>query len=157
MGFVKYYGFLGGETVLWAPLLIQDNHMIDTPTRPGYHRTEDLTDRSIAEMRDQQQANTGRRSFTYLAFGASHAPLHAPKEYIAKYKGKFDQGWDKVREETLVRQKQMGIVPKDALLPPASPGIPAWATLDENQKRSIAGCWTSLRGLSIMQIITSVA
>ena len=135
MGFEKYYGFLGGETDQWAPLLIQDNHMIETPTRPDYHLSEDLVDRAIADIRDQRQANTGRPFFSYLALGAAHAPLHAPKEFIAKYKGKFDQGWDKVREETLERQKRLGIVPKNALLPPANPGIPAWGTLTESQKK----------------------
>lgn len=135
MGFEKFYGFLGGETDQWAPLLIQDNHFIDTPIRPGYHLTEDLVDRTVAGIRDQRQANIGRPFFTYLALGANHAPLHAPKEFIEKYKGKFDQGWDKVREETIARQKQMGIVPKDAVLPPANPGMPAWATLTDNQKK----------------------
>ena len=103
MGFEKYYGFLGGETDQWAPLLVQDNHFIDTPKRPGYHLTEDLVDRTIASIRDQQQANTARPFFAYLALGACHAPLHAPKPFIDKYKGKFDQGWDKVRESKDVR------------------------------------------------------
>ena len=135
MGFEKYYGFLGGETDQWAPLLVQDNHFIDTPTRPGYHLTEDLCDRAIADIRDQQQANTGRPFFTYLALGAAHAPLHAPKEFIAKYKGKFDQGWDKVREETFERQKKLGIIPKDAVLPPTNPGVQAWGELNADQKK----------------------
>jgi arylsulfatase A-like enzyme len=133
MGFEKYYGFLGGETDQWAPLLIQDNHFIDAPSRPGYHLTEDLVDRTIAYIRDQQQANTGRPFFTYLSLGACHAPLHAPKDYIAKYRGKFDQGWDKVRQQTFDRQKQMGIVPKDAVLPPPNPGVEAWDKLNETQ------------------------
>lgn len=135
MGFEKFYGFLGGETDQWAPLLCQDNHFIDTPTRKGYHLTEDLVDHTINYIRDQQQANTGRPFFTYLALGACHAPLHAPKEYIAKYQGKFDQGWDKVREETYERQKIMGIIPKNAVLPPANPGIQAWINLSDNQKK----------------------
>ncbi len=134
MGFEKYYGFLGGETDQWAPLLTQDNHFIDTPTRPGYHLTEDLVDHAIADIRDQQQANTGRPFFSYLALGAAHAPLHAPKDFIAKYKGKFDQGWDKVREEIFERQKKLGIIPKNAVLPPANPGIVAWDELTDGQK-----------------------
>ena len=135
MGFEKYYGFLGGETDQWAPLLCQDNHFIDTPTRNGYHLTEDLVDHTINYIRDQQQANTGRPFFTYLALGACHAPLHAPKDYIAKYQGKFGQGWDKVREETFERQKKMGIIPKNSILPPANSGIQAWNDLSDNQKK----------------------
>ncbi len=135
MGFEKYYGFLGGETDQWAPLLVQDNHFIDTPTGPGYHLTEDLCDRAIADIRDQQQANTGRPFFAYLALAAAHAPLHAPKEFIAKYNGKFDQGWDKVREETFQRQKKLGIIPKDSVLPSANPGVQAWSELTADQKK----------------------
>ena len=101
MGFEKYYGFLGGETDQWAPLLVQDNHFIDTPKRPGYHLSEDLVDHAISDIRDQQQANTGRPFFMYLALGAAHAPLHAPKAFIEKYKGQFDQGWDKVARGNL--------------------------------------------------------
>lgn len=135
MGFERYYGFLGGETDQWAPLLTQDNTMIGTPTRPGYHLTTDLVDHTIASIRDLQQTSTGRPFFTYLALGACHAPLHAPKEFIEKYKGKFDQGWDKVREQTFERQKKLGIMPQDAKLPPANPGVQTWAELSADQRR----------------------
>lgn len=134
MGFEKFYGFVGGETDQWAPLLAQDNQFIDTPQREGYHLTEDLVDRTIAYIRDQQQVSTGRPFFAYLAFAAAHAPLHAPKAYIDKYKGRFDQGWDKVREETFERQKAMGIIPADTELPPPNPGIQAWSELNDAQK-----------------------
>jgi arylsulfatase A-like enzyme len=135
MGFEKFYGFIGGETDQWAPLLVQDNHFIESPHRQGYHLSEDLVDRTIAYIRDQQQANTGRPFFTYLAFGAAHAPLHAPEKYIMKYKGRFDQGWDKVREETFERQKKMGVIPAATELPPRNPGVRAWSELDQNEKR----------------------
>ena len=135
MGFERYYGFLGGETDQWAPLLIQDNTMVDTPTRPGYHLTTDLVDHTIGYIRDLQQTNTGRPFFIYLALGAAHAPLHAPKEYIDKYKGKFDQGWDKVREQTFERQKKLGIMPKDATLPPTNPGVQPWVDLSADQRK----------------------
>jgi arylsulfatase len=134
MGFEKFYGFLGGETDQWAPLLVQDNHFIDTPKRAGYHLTEDLVDQTIASIRDQQQANTGKPFFAYLALGANHAPLHAPRPYIEKYKGKFDQGWDQVREETLARQKAMGIVPNDTVLAPRDPQVRAWEDLNPTEK-----------------------
>jgi arylsulfatase len=138
MGFEKFYGFIGGETDQWAPLLAQDNRFIEIPTRKGYHLSEDLVDRTVADIRDQQQANTGRPFFAYLAFGAAHAPLHAPKEYIEKYKGRFDQGWDRVREETFERQKKMGVIPPDTLLPPANPGVDKWSDLNTDQKKVYA-------------------
>jgi arylsulfatase A-like enzyme len=147
MGFEKFYGFLGGETDQWAPLLGQDNSFIDTPTRPSYHLTEDLVDRAIANIRDQQQANTGRPFFAYLALGANHAPLHAPKEFIEKYKGKFDQGWDKVREETFARQKQLGIIPKDAQLTPRDPVIKPWSELNDTQKKVYARFQEAFAGM----------
>jgi arylsulfatase A-like enzyme len=135
MGFEKYYGFLGGETDQWAPLLVEDNHFIETPRRPGYHLSEDLVDKTISYIRDQQQANTGRPFFMYLAFGATHAPLHAPMEYIDKYKGKFDEGWDMIREETYERQKKMGVIPPDTVLPPPNPGVPLWSSLSADQMK----------------------
>ena len=138
MGFERFYGFLGGETDQWAPLLVEDNHFIETPRRPGYHLSEDLVDKTIAFIRDQQQANTGRPFFAYLAFGAAHAPLHAPRSYIDKYRGRFDAGWDAVRQETYERQKQMGVIPKDTVLPPRNPGIQAWNELTPDQKKLYA-------------------
>ncbi|MBF7729098.1 arylsulfatase [Pseudomonas sp. N040] len=135
MGFEKYYGFLGGETDQWAPLLVQDNSFIETPVRPGYHLSEDLVDRTISYIRDQQQSNTGKPFFAYVALGAAHAPLHAPREYIDKYRGKFDQGWDKLREETFARQKALGIIPANAVLPPRNPGVAAWDSLTPEQRK----------------------
>lgn len=147
MGFEKFYGFLGGETDQWAPLLVRDNSFIETPTRPGYHLSEDLVDQTIASIRDQQQANTGRPFFAYLALGANHAPLHAPKEFIDKYRGKFDQGWDKVREETFARQKKLGIIPQEAKLTPRDPMIKAWADLSEPQKKLYARLQEAYAGM----------
>lgn len=135
MGFEKFYGFIGGETDQWAPLLVQDNQFIKIPSEVGYHLSEDLTDKTISYIRDQQQANTGRPFFTYLAYGANHAPLHAPKGYIEKYKGRFDKGWDVVRAETFERQKDMGVIPPNAVLPPPNPGVKTWNTLNDDQKK----------------------
>ena len=92
MGFEKYYGFLGGETDQWAPLLVQDNRFVDPPKREGYHLTEDLIDRAIADIRDQQQASTGRPFFAYVALGTAHAPLHAPEEPHRQVQGPLRPG-----------------------------------------------------------------
>lgn len=135
MGFERFYGYLGGETDHWAPSLWYDNHRIPTPTRPGYHLSEDLADKSIEFIRDQQQAGTGRPFFLYLSFGAGHAPLHAPKEYIEKYRGKFDHGWDREREIVLERQKKLGLVRANTLLPPRNPGVKPWDALSADEKR----------------------
>lgn len=134
MGFEKFYGFLGGATDQWAPLLVQDNQFVAPPRREGYHLTEDLVDHTIAYIRDQQQVSTGRPFFAYLALGTAHAPLQAPKDYIAKYRGHFDQGWDAVREGTYQRQKAMGLILRDTELPPRNPGVQAWADLTKDQK-----------------------
>lgn len=134
-GFEKFYGFLGGETDQWAPLLVRDNHLLDPITRPGYHLTEGLVDQAISDIRDQQQAQSGRPFFMYLSLAAAHAPLHAPKAFIDKYKGRFDQGWDKAREETHERQKKLGIVAPDQQLSPRDPMVSAWADLKPNEQK----------------------
>jgi len=134
MGFEKFYGFIGGETDQWAPLLVQDNQFIETPHREGYHLTEDLVDHTIAYIRDQQQVSTGRPFFAYLALGTAHAPLHAPKAYIEKYKGRFDMGWDEARNQIIERQKGMGLFPRNTDLPPRNPGVSPWSDLSSDQK-----------------------
>jgi arylsulfatase len=134
MGFEKFYGFIGGETDQFAPLLVQDNSFVEKTFSEGYHLSEDLVDHTIAYIRDQQQANTGRPFFTYLAFGAAHAPLGAPSPYIAKYKGRFDAGWDKTRVATWQRQLELGVIPPGTELPPSNPGVAAWDTLNQTQK-----------------------
>ena len=138
MGFERFYGFVGGETNQWFPHLAADNQNIETPTRPGYHLTEDLTDRAIRFIAEQKQVNPDKPFFMNLAYGAAHAPLHVPKKYIEMYKGQFDKGWDKVREETLARQKQMGIAPANTVLPARNPDIKAWDELTPDQRRLYA-------------------
>lgn len=135
MGFERYYGFIGGETDQWSPLLVRDNHMLEVKREKGYHLTADLVDQTISHICDQQQANTGRPFFAYLALAAAHAPLHAPKEFIEKYRGKFNQGWNQVRRETFERQKKMGIISVDAVLPPPNPGIRDWDNLSDDEKK----------------------
>ena len=124
-GFERFYGFLGAETNQWYPDLTYDNHPVDQPKGPeeGYHLTEDLTDKAIEFIRDAKVIAPDRPFFMYFCPGACHAPHHAPKEWIAKYKGKFDMGYDKYREIIFERQKKMGILPANAELTPANPYV----------------------------------
>ena len=137
-GFDKFYGFVAGETDQWAPLLFDGTTYVRPPHDPNYHFTTDMTTRAIEWIRYHQALTPDRPFFTYYATGATHAPHHAPKEYIAKYKGKFDQGWDKLREETLERQVKLGVVPKGTKLPPMPPGVKAWDTLSADEKKLFA-------------------
>ncbi len=136
-GFERFYGFLGGETHQYYPELVYDNHPVDPPSTPeqGYHLTVDLTDKAIGFVRDQKAVAPDKPFFLYYAPGTAHAPHHAPKDWIAKYKGKFDQGWDKVREETFARQKAMGIVPPNTALPPRNAEVKAWDAYGTEEHR----------------------
>jgi arylsulfatase len=134
-GFDRFYGFLDAETDQWFPALTYDNHRIEPPRRAGYHLTEDLVDRSIEFIANQQMALPAKPFFLYLAFGAAHAPHHAPKEFIDRYKGKFDKGWDLVRQERLARMKKMGIVSSNADLAARNEGVKAWESLTADEKR----------------------
>jgi arylsulfatase A-like enzyme len=122
-GFERYYGFLGGETNQWYPDLIYDNHPVDQPATPeeGYHLTTDLTDRAIEFIRDAKMIVPDKPFFMYFCPGAAHAPHHAPKEWIERYRGKFDMGYERYRELVFERQKQLGIFPEDAELTPLNP------------------------------------
>jgi len=134
-GFERFYGFMGGETDHWHPMLTVDNHRTPIPERDGYHLSEDLTDQAIRMIRDQQQVATGRPFFLYMPFGAPHGPFHVAPEWIEKYKGRFAHGWDRERELTLERQIKLGIVPANTVLPPRNAGIKAWDELDEDARR----------------------
>jgi arylsulfatase len=137
-GFDKFYGFLGGETNQWAPKIYDGVTEIETPRTPDYHFTVDMTDRAINWIQSQQALTPDKPFFTYFATGATHAPHHAPKEYVAKYKGKFDMGWEKLREQTLAKQIEMGIVPKGTKLAPFPKGLPKWDTLSTKAKQLFA-------------------
>jgi len=137
-GFDKFYGFIGGETNQWAPAVYDGVTRVETPDDPNYHFTTDMTDHTIAWTRFQQALTPDKPFYVYFATGATHAPHHAPKEYIAKYKGKFDQGWDKLREETLARQIERGVVPAGTNLTARPAEIPAWDSLTDDQKRLFA-------------------
>jgi len=135
-GFDRFYGFLQGETDQFYPELTADNHHIEPPGRPedGYHLSEDLVDQSIGWVRDLRSVRPDRPFFLYLAFGAMHAPHQAPKPYIEKYRGRFDQGWDIVRDQWFARQLELGIVPRGTTLAPRNPGVLPWADLPKNQQ-----------------------
>jgi arylsulfatase A-like enzyme len=122
-GFERYYGFLGGETNQWYPDLVYDNHPVDQPKMPedGYHLTTDLTDRAIEFIRDAKMIAPEKPFFMYFCPGATHAPHHAPKEWIDKYKGKFDMGYEAYRELVFERQKKLGVFPEHAELTPLNP------------------------------------
>lgn len=137
-GFERYYGFLDGGVSHYFPELVQDNHWIDAPKRPGYHLTEDLVDHAIGYVRDQQSLVPERPFFLYLAFGAPHAPHHAPKPYIDRYKGLYDRGWDHIREARLARMKQLGVVPASTGLAPRNSGVKAWDSLSADERRLYA-------------------
>ena len=110
-GFDEFYGFFGGETNQWAPYLYHGMNPVEIPKDPNYHFMTDMTDKAIAWMQFQKALTPDKPFFMYFAPGATHAPHHVPKEWIAKYKGKFDEGWDALREETLARQIELGVVP----------------------------------------------
>jgi arylsulfatase len=135
-GFDRFYGFLQGETDQFHPELSCDNHFIDQPRTvdEGYHVSEDLVDQSIAWVRDQTSLVPERPFFLYLAFGAMHAPHQAPKSYLEKYRGRFDEGWDMAREAWFERQKAMGIVPAQTRLSPPNPGVQPWSELSHNER-----------------------
>lgn len=139
-GFEHYYGFLGGATSQWNPDLVEDNRRVKQPKTPeqGYHLTEDLTDKFIDYVREQKTAAPDKPFFGYVAYGATHAPHHTPKEFIDKYKGKYDKGWDQVRKEWFEHQKELGIVPQHAKLPPLSPDVKPWDELSADEKRLFA-------------------
>src|SRR5262245_53795520 len=127
-GFEYFYGFIGGETNQWYPAIYEGTTPIEPEKTPeeGYHFTEDMTNKAIRWTRQQKALMPDKPFFMYFAPGATHAPNHVPKEWADKYKGKFDQGWDKLREETFARQKKMGIIPADAELTKRPDEIPAW-------------------------------
>jgi len=134
-GFDKFYGFIGGETNQWAPGVFDGCVRVHPPQTPNYHFTTDMTDQAIKWVSAQQALTPDKPFYMYFATGATHAPHHAPKEWIAKYKGQFAGGWDKLREETFARQKALRVIPADAKLTPRPKEIPAWDSMTADQKR----------------------
>jgi arylsulfatase len=137
-GFDKFYGFIGGETNQWAPAIYDGTIRVEPPHVPNYHFTTDMTNQAIAWARFQHAMTPDKPFFIYFATGATHAPHHAPFEYSRKYRGKFDQGWDRLREETLKRQIALGVVPPGTKLTARPEQIPAWDSLPEDKRRLFA-------------------
>lgn len=137
-GFDKFYGFIGGEANQWSPGIYEDMTKVELPPDPKYHLMTDLANQAIKWTNFQKSLTPDKPFFVYFAPGATHAPHHVPKEWIAKYKGKFDQGWDKLREETLARQKQLGVVPEDTKLAPKPEAIKDWDKLSADEKKLFA-------------------
>jgi arylsulfatase A-like enzyme len=135
-GFEFFYGFIGGEAHQWYPSLYEGTTPIEVKRTPeeGYHLMEDLTDKAIAWVGQQKALIPDKPFFMYFAPGATHAPHHVPKEWADKYKGKFDAGWDKAREETFARQKKLGVIPADCQLTARHEQIPAWDAMPEALK-----------------------
>jgi arylsulfatase len=133
-GFDKFYGFIGGETNQWAPYLFDGVAPVELPNDPNYHFMADMTDKAVSWIGYQKAITPDKPFFCYFAPGATHAPHHVPKEWIAKWKGKFEQGWDKLREQTLARQIEQGVVPKGTKLAAKPDAIPDWDKLSQNEK-----------------------
>jgi arylsulfatase len=134
-GFDKFYGFIGGETNQWAPMLYDGLNQIETPQNADYHFMTDMTDQAIGWMRYEKALTPDKPFFMYFAPGATHAPHQVPKQWIEKNKGKFDQGWDKMREETLARQIKLGLVPAGTKLAPKPKAIKDWDSLSADEKK----------------------
>jgi arylsulfatase len=138
LGFDYFYGFNAGDMNHWNPVLYENRNLVPASEDPNYHLTTDLADKAIGWVRQVTSIAPGKPFFLYVATGATHAPHHTPKEWIDKFKGQFDSGWDVYREQALERQKKLGVVPTDTKLTTRSKGLPAWDSLNADQKRLYA-------------------
>lgn len=138
-GFEHFYGFLAGETNQWYPALYEGTTPVEPEKTPeeGYHFMEDMTTKAIRWVRQQKALMPDKPCFMYFAPGATHAPHHVPRQWADKYRGRFDQGWDQLREETFARQKRLGVIPEDARLTPRHEGIPAWDEMPEELRPTL--------------------
>ncbi len=137
-GFERYYGFLYSLIDQWHPELVEDNRFIPTPREAGYHLSEDLAHQTIGMIRDARAADPAKPFFAYLAFGACHSPHQAPREWIDRYKGQFDEGWDVMRARWLENQIALGIAPPDTRLTPRNPEVAAWDSMSADEQRVCA-------------------
>ncbi|RLD75809.1 MAG: arylsulfatase [Bacteroidetes bacterium] len=137
-GFDKFYGFIGGETDQWAPLIYDGTKKVNPPKMKNYHFTTDMTNQAINWVKAQQSMTPEKPFFVYFATGAVHAPHHVSKEWSDKYKGQFDKGWDAIRKETVKKMKKMGIIPENTNLAPKPEDIKDWDKLTANEKKLFA-------------------
>ncbi|MEL1252183.1 arylsulfatase [Flavobacterium sp. DGU38] len=135
LGFDYFYGFNGGDMNHWNPVLYENRNLVPASTDPNYYMTTDLANKAISWVQKTKSIAPDKPFFLYVAPGATHAPHHAPKEWIEKFKGKFDMGWDLYREQTFERQKKLGVIPANAKLTPRPASLPAWESLNAEQKR----------------------
>jgi arylsulfatase len=138
LGFDYFYGFMGGDMDQWQPTLYENHQLVPRSKDPNYILTRDLVDRAIAWLRQTRSIDADKPFFLYMATGATHAPHHVHPEYVARFEGQFDMGWDAYREQTFARQKKLGVVPPDAKLTPRPAELPAWDSLSPDQKRLFA-------------------
>ena len=138
LGFEYFYGFLSADASLWNPNLVENEKPVDQPDDPGYHFEKDIATHAIDWLQAQHVSAPDKPFFLYYAPGAAHTPHHAPKEWLEKFRGQFDMGWDKVREESFERQKAMGLIPMDSVLTPRPDSLPAWDSLDAAHKKVAA-------------------
>ena len=136
-GFDRFYGFLEGETDQFHPELVIDNHKTEPPAtaEEGYHLSEDMVDQLLLMLSDSKGVRPDRPFFAYVPFGATHAPHQAPQAYLDKYKGRYDEGWDVIRERWFDRQIKTGVIPEGTQLAPRNPGVEAWDTLPESHQK----------------------
>src|SRR5690606_30601997 len=144
-GFDHFYGFLGGATDQWHPELVEENNPINIEPNTK-HLNELLVDKAISYVANQKSANPEKPFFLYLATGATHSPHQVAKEWIDKYKGKFDGGWDKYREDVFKRQQTLGLLPKGIKLPPRQQNLKAWESLSTDEKKVFAHFFETYAG-----------
>lgn len=139
-GFERYYGFLGGDTHQYYPDLVFDNHQVEAPATPdeGYHLTEDLADHAMGFIADSKQVAPDKPFFLYFCPGATHAPHQVPREWVDRYAGRFDMGWERAREIVFERQKRLGIVPEHTTLSGHDPDVPHWESLPPKERKLYA-------------------
>jgi arylsulfatase len=138
LGFDYFYGFMGGDVDQWQPTLYENHQLVPRSSDPDYILTKDLVDKAIAWLRQTRSIDAAKPFFLYMSTGATHAPHHVRPEFIEKFKGQFDAGWDVYREQTFARQKKLGVVPASAQLTPRPAELPAWDSLSADQKRLFA-------------------